>query len=320
MELLPGLQEAFSSFATMGAPPDGLSTAERRAWIHVRIDETFTAMYEERPPVASEIDHRIAVDGGEITARVYRPDADGLLPCYLHLHGGGFWLGTLEQSESSCRAIATDAECVVVDLDYRLAPEHRWPVAAEDSYAALLWIADHAGDLGVDVSRLAVGGGSAGGNLAAVVALMARDRGGPPLVLQVLEVGVFDLERHIGQETIDFYLGDPARRAEPLRVSPAGTRPARSPTRGRDQRRVRRPRRRGRRVLRRTAPGRSSRRGEVLEGPVPRVDGAGQADPRRSSRLPRDDRRGAATRVRLRLNLRTPPASQFLGGQAGRLS
>ena len=215
MELLPGLQEAFSSFATMGAPPDGLSTAERRGVDPPRIDETFTAMYEERPPVASEIDHRIAVDGGEITARVYRPDADGLLPCYLHLHGGGFWLGTLEQSESSCRAIATDAECVVVDLDYRLAPEHRWPVAAEDSYAALLWIADHAGDLGVDVSRLAVGGGSAGGNLAAVVALMARDRGGPPLVLQVLEVGVFDLERHIGQETIDFYLGDPADAQSP---------------------------------------------------------------------------------------------------------
>jgi acetyl esterase len=215
MELLPGLRDAFASFAAMGTPPDGLTTAERRAWIHERIDETFTALNEERPPVASEVDHRIAVDGGEITARVYRPDVDGPLPCYLHLHGGGFWLGTLEQSESACRGIATDVGCVVVDLDYRLAPEHKYPVAADDSYAALLWIAEHAGELGVDASRIAVGGGSAGGNLAAVVALMARDRGGPALVLQVLEIGVFDLERHIGQETIDFYLADPSDAQDP---------------------------------------------------------------------------------------------------------
>jgi acetyl esterase len=216
MELLPGLQAAFESFAAMGSPPEGLTTAERRAWIHEHIDATFTAFNQERPPVASEVDHRVPVDGGEVTARVYRPEADeGSLPCYLHLHGGGFWLGTLEQSESSCRGIATDAGCVVVDLDYRLAPEHKFPVAAEDSYSALLWIVDHADELGVDRSRIAVGGGSAGGNLAAVVALMARDRNGPPLVLQVLEIGVFDLERHIGQETIDFYLAEPGDAQHP---------------------------------------------------------------------------------------------------------
>jgi len=146
MELLPGLEDAFAALAQMGTPPEGLSTAETRAWLHDRIDETFTAMGADRPPVASEVDHRIPVEGGEITARVYRPDADGPLPCYLHLHGGGFWLGTLEQSASACRAIATDAECVVVDLDYRLAPEHKFPIAVEDSYAALLWIVDHAAE------------------------------------------------------------------------------------------------------------------------------------------------------------------------------
>jgi acetyl esterase len=209
MDLLPGLRDAFEALAQMGAPPDGLSTAETRAWLHARIDETFTAMNEQRPPVASEVDHRISVDGGEITARVYRPDADGVLPCYLHLHGGGFWLGNLEQSESACRAIATDAECVVVDVDYRLAPEHKFPTAAEDSYAALLWTVDHAEELGVDTSRLAVGGGSAGGNLAAVVALVARDRGGPELVLQVLEIAVLDLTRPGREDTNAMYLADP---------------------------------------------------------------------------------------------------------------
>jgi acetyl esterase len=215
MDLLPGLEDAFAALAQMGTPPAGLSTAETRAWLHDRIDETFTSLSAEQPPVASEVDHRVMVDGGQITARVYRPDADGPLPCYLHLHGGGFWLGTLEQSASACRAIATDAECVVVDLDYRLAPEHRFPTATEDSYAALLWIVDHAAVLGVDPSRLAVGGGSAGGNLAAVVALMARDREGPQLVLQVLEIGVFDFTRP-GREDINaMYLGDPTDAEHP---------------------------------------------------------------------------------------------------------
>ena len=104
---------------------------------------------------------------------MYRPDADAPLPCYLYLHGGGWWLGTLDQSDSACRGIATDAECVVVSVDYRLAPEHKFPTATEDCYAALLWVVEHAHELGVDPSRIAVGGGSAGGNLAAVVALMA---------------------------------------------------------------------------------------------------------------------------------------------------
>jgi acetyl esterase len=215
MDLLPGLQDAFDSLVSMGTPPEGLSVAERRAWMHDRIDETFTSMGDERAPVASETDHRITVDGGEVTARVYRPDANGGLPGYLYLHGGGFWLGTLDQSDSICRGIATDVGCVVVSVDYRLAPEHKFPVAVEDSYAALLWVVDHADELGIDTSRLAVGGGSAGGNLAAVVALMARDRNGPPLVLQVLEVGVFDFSRPGKVEYLDLYLGGAEHASDP---------------------------------------------------------------------------------------------------------
>ena len=159
------------------------------------------------------------MDGGEVTARVYRPDADAPLPCYLYLHGGGWWLGTLDQSDSACRGIATDAACVVVSLDYRLAPEHKFPTATEDCYAALLWIVDHAHELGVDPSRIAVGGGSAGGNLAAVVALMARDRGGPELVLQVLEIAVVDFTTPSKEMYIDLYLGDRVNATNPY-VSP----------------------------------------------------------------------------------------------------
>jgi acetyl esterase len=215
MPLLPGLEGAFEGMARMADQPPGLSPAEARAWLHEKIDENFTAMSEDRPPVALEVDHKVPVAGGEVTARVYRPDADAPLPGYLYLHGGGWWLGTLDQSDSTCRGIATDAECVVVSVDYRLAPEHKFPTATEDSYAALLWIVDHAGELGIDPSRIAVGGGSAGGNLAAVVALMARDRGGPDLVLQVLEVAALDFTTPDKETYIDLYLGDPAHAANP---------------------------------------------------------------------------------------------------------
>jgi acetyl esterase len=215
MELLPGLQDAFAAMKEMGSPPEGLSPAEARAWLHERIDANFTALSEDRPPVASEIDYQIPVDGDTITARVYRPDASGPLPCYVYLHGGGFWLGTLEQSDSSCRGVATDAECVVVSVDYRLAPEHKFPTAPEDCYAALLWVVEHADELGVDRHRLAVGGGSAGGNLAAVLALLARDRGGPVLVLQVLEVAVLDFTTPGEEAYVDLYLGSSDKASHP---------------------------------------------------------------------------------------------------------
>jgi acetyl esterase len=193
MPLLPALESAAESLAKMSSPPDGLSVAEHRAWMHERIDETFTAMNTEHPAVANEDDRLVPVDGGNILARVYRPAAAGPLPCYLYLHGGGFWLGTLDAGDSACRGFASDAECVVVNLDYRLAPEHKFPTAAEDGYAALLWIQSHAAELGVDPGRIAVGGGSAGGNLAAAVCLMTRDRSGPSVALQILEIPVFDL-------------------------------------------------------------------------------------------------------------------------------
>ena len=141
------------------------------------------------------VDHQVPVTGGEILVRSYRPAAapETRLPVLVYLHGGAFWLGSVAEYDPLCRWYAGAVGCVVVSVDYRLAPEHRYPTAPEDSYAALLWVVEHAAELGVDPSRLGVGGFSAGGNLAAVLTLMARDRGGPAIAFQVLESPVVDL-------------------------------------------------------------------------------------------------------------------------------
>ncbi|MXO74341.1 alpha/beta hydrolase fold domain-containing protein [Altererythrobacter aerius] len=129
----------------------------------------------------------IPVEGASIPARLYVPEgAPDTPPLTMFFHGGGWVLGTLETHDATCRALARDAGCAVLSVGYRLAPEHRYPTAAEDCYAATLWATRNARELGVDGSRLAVAGDSAGGNLAAAVALMARDRRGPDIVHQLL--------------------------------------------------------------------------------------------------------------------------------------
>ena len=172
---------------------EGLTVAELRAETHEMMNMSFIALGGEVEPVANIEDMRVPVTDGEITVRVYTPAGTGPFPAHVYIHGGGFWLGTLEHFDGACRSIANAAECVVAAVDYRLAPEHKFPIAPEDCYAALEWVAREAATLNVDPARISVGGASAGGNLAAVVALMARDRGGPPLVLQVLDIPVTDL-------------------------------------------------------------------------------------------------------------------------------
>src|SRR5262245_12857867 len=136
--------------------------------------------------VAAVADHRVPVNGADITVRVYTPGGPGPHPALVFYHGGGWVIGDLYTHDGICRSIKNAAGCVVASVDYRLAPESKYPVAAEDSYAALRWVADNAARLGIDARRIAVGGDSAGGNLAAVVALMARDRRGPAIVQQTL--------------------------------------------------------------------------------------------------------------------------------------
>jgi acetyl esterase/lipase len=126
---------------------------------------------------------------GPIPLRLYRgngTETAKLLPALIYFHGGGWVIGDLDSHDQICRALANKARSIVVAVDYRLAPEHKFPAAAEDAIAATRWIAASAPRLGIDAARLAVGGDSAGGNLAAVVCLDARDRGGPPLAFQVL--------------------------------------------------------------------------------------------------------------------------------------
>lgn len=126
-----------------------------------------------------------------VSARLYRPRS-GQLPLLVYLHGGGWVVGSVTVADPFCRAIANASGCAVISVEYRLAPEDRYPAAADDAYAATLWSAQHASDLAIDASRIAVGGSSAGGNLAAVVALMARERGTPKIALQLLHVPVLD--------------------------------------------------------------------------------------------------------------------------------
>lgn len=123
---------------------------------------------------------------GDIPVRIYTPNEGSNLPILVFFHGGGFTVGDLDTHDTPLRSLANRAECIIVSVDYRLAPEHPFPAAPEDAYATTKWVAEHAKEINGNAKRIAVGGDSAGGNLAAVVALMARDRFGPDLVYQLL--------------------------------------------------------------------------------------------------------------------------------------
>jgi len=157
--------------------------------------------------IGSVEDRMIPGPGGDMRIRIYTPEgADGPLPGFLFIHGGGFVIGSIESRDPQCRIICRDVNCAVVSVDYRLAPEHPYPAAPDDCRAALLWVVENASGLGIDASRIAVGGESAGGNLAAGLALRARDRGGPTLAAQILVYPVTDM--FFEQDLPSFALAD----------------------------------------------------------------------------------------------------------------
>jgi len=137
-------------------------------------------------PVAEVQNRTVPGPAGPIAVRVYRPVVKETLPALIYFHGGGFVICSLDTHDRECRNLANASGCAVISVDYRLAPENKYPSAVEDAYAATQYVAEHAAEFGIDPQRIGVGGDSAGGNLATVVATLARDRGGPPLKFQLL--------------------------------------------------------------------------------------------------------------------------------------
>ncbi|GAA0253098.1 alpha/beta hydrolase [Halobacterium noricense] len=185
-ELDPELAATIEGIETIGVPSWSELSVESGRSIE---DELFTT------GGGPEMDfvRNLAFDGpaGDIPIRVFRPAVDKPLPTLVYYHGGGWVLGTLDSVENICRELAARAECIVVSVDYRLAPEHQFPAAVDDAYAALEWTAENDDVFGGD-GRIAVGGTSAGANLAAVTALRVNERGGPDLTRQVLLYPITD--------------------------------------------------------------------------------------------------------------------------------
>ena len=140
----------------------------------------------EPEPVAHVEDRTIPGPGGEIPVRIYVPKGNGPFGVLVYFHGGGWVVGNIDMTDQPCRMLTNAGRCVTISVDYRLAPEHKFPAGPEDCYAATKWAADNAAALNCDAGRIAVGGTSAGATLAAAVALMARDRGEPRVAYQLL--------------------------------------------------------------------------------------------------------------------------------------
>ncbi len=182
MPLDPQAKAVLDQFASMGGPQlHEMSVAQARELILGMV-----ALGGEPESIARIENRTVPGPAGQIPVRIYTPVGTAPFPVLVYFHGGGWVIGNLDTHDGICRSLANRVGCLVVSVDYRLAPEHPFPAAPEDCYAATRWLAEHAGSLGVDKGRIAVGGDSAGGNLAAVVALMARDRGGPKLAFQLL--------------------------------------------------------------------------------------------------------------------------------------
>jgi acetyl esterase len=164
-----------------------LSVAQARAQYEGRI-----RLMAPAPDVGAVTEHSVPGPGGELRLRIYRPAGSGPFPLLAFFHGSGFVLCSLDTHDGMCRHLCSGAGCVVVSVDYRLAPEHKFPAGLDDCVYATRWIAEHAAELDGEADRLAVCGDSAGGNLAAATSLRLRDEAGPPLLGQLLIYPVTD--------------------------------------------------------------------------------------------------------------------------------
>jgi len=238
MPLDPDAQVILDAMIKAGRPAfETLTPAQARLQLH-----DMREALKQPQPVVAEV-KKLSASGphGPISLRLYRgraATADRPQPLLMYFHGGGWVIGDIDTHDNLCRSLASAADCTVISVDYRLAPEHKFPAAVDDCWAATTWVADHAADLGVDPGRIAVGGDSAGGNLATVVSRLAASNGAPKIVYQVLLYPTVDLGfthdsfKRVGtgynltlaamQWFRDLYLRDPRDvadwRASPLRA------------------------------------------------------------------------------------------------------
>ena len=190
MPLHPQVKALLDQFEAQGMPSfEEMGVAGGREAI-----QAFKDLQGVEEPVAAIEERTIPGPGGELLLRIYTPSGSAPHPVVVYFHGGGFLLGDVTTSDKPCRALANASGCTVVSVQYRLAPEHPYPAPLEDCYAATRWVAEHGAEIGVDARRIAVCGDSAGGNLAAAVALKARDEGAPRIAFQALIYPVTDCD------------------------------------------------------------------------------------------------------------------------------
>lgn len=173
-----------------------------------RLDTVFGSLAADVPPNPGVVAENRTIPGPdgapEIRVRIHRPvDQVEILPCFYHIHGGGMIIGSIDTEDVAMAAFVDQVGCVVVSVDYRLAPEHPHPAPVEDCYAGLKWTAEHAAELRIDPERIAVGGESAGGGLSAATVLLARDRGGPKVAFQYLIYPMLD-DRNVTPSSKEF--------------------------------------------------------------------------------------------------------------------
>jgi acetyl esterase len=198
--LHPQIEKVLEAMAQFDLKPiEAMTPAEAR----VQMEAMAASRKAETLPVARVDNRTIPGPAGAIRVRIYTPNGPGIRPAIVYYHGGGHVIGSLDSHDLIARNLCGGAEAVIVSVDYRMGPEHRFPAAVEDSFAALEWVHANAASIGADFERLGVHGDSAGANLAAVVALIARDKGAPKLRLQSLVYPVADFR--MGTESYTTY-------------------------------------------------------------------------------------------------------------------